>query len=472
MIKSVAVLASGTAGGQLITIAGMIVLTRLHSPEQFGLLALYTAFVTILGSFSTLRYELVIPLPRTDQMAMQVLGLALFCVLLTTLASALAILLFNQWIAERLGAPELASVGWLIPVGVAGVGSYTALNYWAVRKRSFTTIARTRMTQALSQTGIQIATAFTPLGALGLVLGNIAGQAAGIGSFLREIMGRKLPLRRLLVPRQLWRIAVHHWHFPAFSLPASVAQSATQQAPALVMYWMFGPALAGFYLLAQRVGMMPITLLSNALSQSYHSELVDARRAPEAMGRSLLHSAQVITNLIVGPAQFAAVLAPLAASVVFGSEWLEAGRYLTWMAPWVAVTLVFGSMSPVVSVMGYQKLGLAFQLGSLLASLAAMIVVGGQWGPVASIAAFSLTKAVTMIVYRLHMLHLLKTSPWWLAANLIGQFAVFTALSYATVHLWHGPGGPLASLATAALALALYLAINLRFHRGRKARSA
>ncbi|WP_316354898.1 lipopolysaccharide biosynthesis protein [Devosia sp.] len=429
LVRSVAVLASGTAASQVILLLAAPILTRLYTPDQFGLLAAYMATVTILGAISTLRYELIIPLPRRHDMAANALALTLGCVLVAALLTAFVLIVFGPQLATLFNAPDLPRYSWLIPLGVLSMGSYTAFNNWAVRRRSFGIIARTKLTQSVSQTAIQIGAAFTPFATLGLLVGSLLGQSMGISSFVRAFFTKDRATIPHIGLRRIWFLARHYWHFPALSLPASVAFTASQQAPALVLFSQFGAATAGFYLLAQRVGMMPATLLGTAVSQSIYRNLADRRRDPKAIGQMVLVPVQIMNTLIIAPAVFCAVIAPLAVEIAFGREWIEAGHYLRWMAPWVATTITFGAMSPVVSVLGLQKMGLFFQVGSLALSLAAMIVCGTIWGSIAAIAAFSLTKTATIILYRLHMFTLLGVSPRPVALSIgvqaIGYAAVF-----------------------------------------------
>lgn len=464
LVRSVAVLASGTAASQVILLLAAPVLTRLYSPDQFGLLAAYMASVTILAAISTLRYELVIPLPKRHDVAVSALALTLACVVVASLLSAVALIGFGPQLSILFNAPDLPRYGWLIPLGVLSMGFYTAFNNWAVRRRSFGIIARTKMTQAISQTAIQTGAAFTPFATLGLLVGSLLGQSMGISSFLRAFHSKDRGTLPHLSWRRIWFLARHYWHFPALSLPASVAFTASQQAPALVLFSQFGPATAGFYLLAQRVGMMPATLLGTAVSQSIYRNLADRRRDAKAIGRMVLGPVQIMNTLVIAPAVFCAVIAPLAVEIAFGPEWIEAGHYLRWMAPWVATTITFGAMSPVVSVLGLQKMGLVFQVGSLALALAAMLSCGNNWGAIAAVAAFSVAKTISVIVYRLHMLALLGVSPRPVALSIavqtIGYVAVFVLAEYLLREssLGHSPWLFFAAGGILLLAIGLYTA--------------
>jgi O-antigen/teichoic acid export membrane protein len=385
------------------------------------------AAVAILGSVATLRYELALALPKRHDIALNVLALTLLCVAATALISGLAISVAGDQLAQLMGRSDMHAIAWLVPFGVLSIGTYTAVSQWSVRHRSFKTVAKTKVVQAVGQTILQIGAAFTPLATFGLLLGNLLGQSAGITSLSREIVRRDRAAMRGVKLSRIWLVARHYWEFPAFSLAASVAFTAGQQLPSLIMFSMFGAGPAGFLLLAQRISMMPASVLGSAVSQSLYRDVAEARRSAEMVGNVVLKPTRVLTNLVIGPAVLAALVAPWGTAVLFGHNWGEAGEYLRWLAPWVATTLTFAAMTPVVSVMGFQRLGLAFQVGSLAISTAAMVLMGQRYGAVAAIAAFSLSKTITVIVYRLHMFHMLKISPVPLLFSYLLQTAGFIA---------------------------------------------
>jgi O-antigen/teichoic acid export membrane protein len=80
----VSVLVGGTAGAQLITVLAAPLLTRLYSPEDFGLVAVCASLLALIGVISSRRYELAIPLPDDDVEEANVAMLSLLLVAMTT----------------------------------------------------------------------------------------------------------------------------------------------------------------------------------------------------------------------------------------------------------------------------------------------------------------------------------------------------------------------------------------------------
>ena len=75
-MRAVAVLVGGTAVGQLVVLGASPILSRLFDPESFGLLAVYTAILSVAVSAGSLRLEQAIGLPKSEQEAYNVFVLA------------------------------------------------------------------------------------------------------------------------------------------------------------------------------------------------------------------------------------------------------------------------------------------------------------------------------------------------------------------------------------------------------------
>ena len=68
-LKHIAMIAGGTTLAQGINILSTPILSRIYSPEDFGVTAVFISMVSILSVISALRYDLAIPLPKTERYA-------------------------------------------------------------------------------------------------------------------------------------------------------------------------------------------------------------------------------------------------------------------------------------------------------------------------------------------------------------------------------------------------------------------
>ncbi len=267
--RNVVVLAGGTALGQAITVLASPILTRLYAPEDFGVLAVYSSLLSILAVVASWRYELAIPLPEKDEDAANLVALSLSIVVLMSSLVGLGVWLFGGQIVLWANAPALQPYLWLLPVGVLLVGSSQVLNYWAVRRQLFGLIARTKLHQGLGATLTQIAGGFLKDGPMGLIVGQIVGQCAGLTT-LAQLMWRTDRAKLRTIRRaELRRIAKRYKKFPQLSAFSGVINSVGLQIPTILLASLYGVQVAGWFAFTQRVLGIPMNLVGQAVSQVY-----------------------------------------------------------------------------------------------------------------------------------------------------------------------------------------------------------
>src|SRR3989338_6212485 len=83
--KSVTLLASGAFIGQSISLFTAPILTRLYSPAEFGIFAVFSAIVSILLLIATGQYEFAITLPKKEENVNAVVYLVWFMGIISSL---------------------------------------------------------------------------------------------------------------------------------------------------------------------------------------------------------------------------------------------------------------------------------------------------------------------------------------------------------------------------------------------------
>ena len=113
--RNVLTLMTGSTISLAIPIAISPILTRIYTPEDFGVFSLYMAITTIIAVIATGRYELAIMLPKKDENAADILILSLIVSLVISLISFLIIFFFNSQITNILGSQEISRWLYLVP---------------------------------------------------------------------------------------------------------------------------------------------------------------------------------------------------------------------------------------------------------------------------------------------------------------------------------------------------------------------
>lgn len=374
-LRGVGILVGGTAAAQACMVFVLPLLTRLYTPEDFGVLAVYTSVLTIATSIACLRFEIAIPIPESDEEAANVLALAAlfpFCI-----ASLLAVLLpmYGPSFALLTNQGQIIPYLWLIPLGVWLSGSYQAAQYWATRQQQYYLVSATRFTQALGGAATQAGFGWLGLGPLGLLLGYIVNSSAGIIKLGRSILLQNRSIFCHVTPNTMM-LAFRKYHkFPKYSTFEALANTSGFQLPIIMIASFAGGPEVGFLMLATRVIAAPMGLIGRAVSQVYISS------ASVAYGRGNLskHTTDVIDGLCktgVGPLIFAGIVAPHVFPLLFGPEWVRAGEILRWMTPWFVLQFLVSPVSMTLHVTGDQLISLALQIAGLILRLCAVITGG------------------------------------------------------------------------------------------------
>jgi len=374
-LRSVGVLVGGTTLAQALVALSLPVVSRLYTPNDFALLAVFAGLLSVLSVAACLRFDLAVPMPEDDADAANVLALALGFSLLFSIALALAVLTAAEPIAVRLRQPALQPYLWLIPIGVLCAGTYNALQSWAVRTRSFSTIARTRVSQALAATGTQIGAGWLGFTPVGLLLGQVLSAGAGcMGLAVRALRKDSNALSKVSHSRMRAQFRVYD-RFPKFSTLEAACNAAGMHLPIIIIAAVAVGPEAGYLMLAMAAMQAPMALIGNAVAQVYLS------RAPQEYRDGTLDTftTSVLGGLLkagVGPFVFAGLVAPQAFSIIFGQEWYRAGVLVSWMTPWFVTQFLAVPVSMALHVTSNQRTALALQLGGLVLRVASVAVAG------------------------------------------------------------------------------------------------
>ena len=368
--RNVIVIASGSTLGQLLVVAASPLLTRLYSPEQFGVLGMYLASVALLSGVSTLRYELAIPLPRQDDTARHLLQLALGLSLGFSLFLALVLFCAGDALLGWLKWGTLAPYATFLPLGTFLIASYQSLTYWAVRRGKYRVIATTKMLQGIGNVITQLLFGLAGLGVLGLFAGDVVGRSAGIASLIRGVPS----LFKRPDPSVLLGIAKRYRKFPIWSTGSTLINRLGLQLPQIFMATVFGPREAGWYLLTQRVLGVPISLVGQAVAQVFLNRIAEIRREQPELALAF-YSNTVKRMALVGGFPIVVLGLILGGSFgwLFGKEWETAGRMVQILSPMFAAQWTFSPASQILIVYERQELQLFWDTLRLILLMLALV---------------------------------------------------------------------------------------------------
>ena len=401
--KSVSVLVGGTAFAQALSVLVLPVITRLYSPENFALFAVYSSILGILAVATCLRFEIAIPIPEKDKDALSLFILAILSNIAFTSILVLVIFLFQVQILDLIQQPKLKPFIWLIPIGVFLAGLYNSLQYWTTRNKQFSTIAKTRITQSITSSTAQIGGGYYGFGAIGLIVGQIINFSAGIVRLSINFWKQSKFLFDQISIARLKENLKKYDKFPKYSTFEALAHIMAIELPVVIIAAVaIGPE-AGYLVLAMKVMSIPITLIGGAIAQVYLSHASEYYNKGEIRAYTL-KIIKKIALLTIIPLVLIGVMAPFVFPIVFGNEWSRAGYMITWMIQWFTMQILSSPVSMSLHVTGNQKTALLLQVVGLFIRVVGLILFSNYY----SNWAFEYYALSGFVFYSLYLLVIMK----------------------------------------------------------------
>ncbi len=395
-LGAVAALATGTVAAQGLSYAARPILTRLYTPEAFGLLSFYLGVIAVLNTASTLRYEDAIVLPDDDDDGRALLRLSGALLLAFSLASC-AFWPARHALAYRAGLPEMAAYAAWVPLGVLALGASRLAEGWLTRRQRFGSIARSRLVQSSSAAVLQLGGGLQALGAGALMAGTVAGWTAATAFLAGRAWHRKTsppPVRPDAA--RLRAVAARYRRFPLYALPATLLNTLSNQVPAFLLTLYFDATVLGLYALAYGVISVPMSVLGSSVGQVFSVRAVEARRSGHL---GALTEAVAGQQMLFGcfPILLVVLEAPDVFAFVFGAVWREAGVFAQYVAPWSFFVFAASPLTRLFDVLERQREELAFN--AVLFAGRAAALVGGAVGYGQARAAIGLFSACGAVLW-------------------------------------------------------------------------
>jgi O-antigen/teichoic acid export membrane protein len=342
---------SGTSLAQLVGIAGIPVLTRLYTPEDFAVQSLFLQVVTYATALVTWRYEYFVQLPKSDDDVRALNRLVLMLGCFTVLVSTPLLWMFRDVVAAQLGNSDVAS--WLIlaPMTAVLFSWSVAIQNNAQRRGDFKTSGLSELIGKLAYVSTGIVGALAHLGAAGLVITSGA-SAIGKGAFgIWRQPARGRGTLQVEVGAVL-RVRSRYGRLATSTVLAHVLSTSAIALPQVAMARLYGADILGQFALVMATIFLPTGLIGVAVGHVYYQRA--ARTWAEGAPFVTLWREMALKLLMMGVPVYAlvALLSGVAYPFVFGDQWDVAGGFATWMAAAAFVSFVSTPMDRTCLIVG------------------------------------------------------------------------------------------------------------------------
>ena len=368
--RGVAILAGGTAMGQIIAAAGSPILSRLYTPGEMGAFGIYVTFVLFAQTGSSLMYDWAIVAADDDHEAAVLAAVAGVLAVPTCIIATAGLFLLVT--SDSLGYGRLPiGVVPLATVSLLVTATFTTLRYWFIRDGGFAVISSALVIQNGGRTAIQIGTGAAGAGWWGLGVGDVCGRALGVGrklTFALPVIRDELHGVNLSDVRRTMR---KFRRFPLYSLPSSLINTLALNLPLPLLVATFGFQAGGYYGLVLAVVGAPLAVVGGSVGDAFYHRIGGIARTDPAAARPLL--VRTAASLLAAgalPALLLAIAGPALFATIFGERWRTAGAIAARMAPLFLAQLCVTPVSRTVLIFRGQRAKLLYDVATLVATLA------------------------------------------------------------------------------------------------------
>ncbi|PHS36980.1 MAG: hypothetical protein COB07_11680 [Sulfurovum sp.] len=362
-VMQVATLMSGTALSQGILFAATPLITRLYTPEEFGIFSLYLAIIGPISMVSSWRYEVAIMLPEDNEDAKALLVLSVLITIFMSILTFLLIIIFEDAILLHL-TDSIGLFLWLVPFGVFISGLIQILTAWNTRNEQYGNIAQSKVLRSSVTASIQIGakTSFPLTG--GLIWGSFIGAIVASCLLLyKAIKQHTLRLNELSYDR-IKKNAKEHDKFPKYQSFATFVNSMSQSIPIIFLSFFYAPEIAGYYALANRVLLAPVALISGSVRNVYYQKASKKHSLNESIKSLYVKTTLNLLKMSFIPFLIVAIFAEPLFVYLFGDKWVISAIFVQILFIRTIIAFINPAASGTVFILGLQRFALVFSVTS------------------------------------------------------------------------------------------------------------
>lgn len=393
---------TGSTIAAAIPVAISPILTRLYTPEEFGIFAVLGVLIAFFISFSSLRYDVAIMLPESEEDAKHLVFLSSA---LTTLLCALLVIILILWrdgIARLLGSPKYGEYLYSLPVLLFFLGQYSIMSHYLGRHKRYNYLSQSKILESSLGSAGHIALGLQQAGVWGLIIGQILGIIAGCVYLSKKMLNLLKKGSEKLTPERARFLAVRYSNFPKYDVASTALGSLSANLHIILFSILFGESIVGIVTLATRIISKPLLILSGSFSQVFYQKISSYRNTDDLFKSytngvkklSLISLPLIIVTLLI-PNEFI--------TWTFGSNWSDVGAYLKILTFWYCIQFIGSSVSAIYNVLEMQRFVLWFQL---IGTVLTVLTIGyGYYKSLSDIATLQLFVLGKAIIYFYLIIH-------------------------------------------------------------------
>jgi len=340
-VKNILTLFSSAVFAQILALLFTPVLTRLYSPENFGMFTVFLSYSSTLAIFLFLSSELAIVQSKTKRQFNGVLGVMLL--ISAIILSFLCVTIYLESDFYRLiGFDKLFKIKEVVIVGVVFAGLNLGLNQVITRNEQFSIYAKSQVCFVLLRFIFSFLFFYFGITEYGLVFGFTIATLLIVAYLTYKT--RIYRERPNLCWSSLVITARKYNQLILYNTPSNFLNMLLVNFPVFFILKNYGIEAAGFFGLAYRMIMLPVSLVNKAVGQVMYKRFTEMSGKPKHIFNF------IVKNIVLLSASMPAfviiyIFGEELFALVFGQQWEQSGRFASLLAPYIFFSFLVSPLS-------------------------------------------------------------------------------------------------------------------------------
>ena len=392
-------LGGARVASNLLSIGAILVLARLLTPEDFGIVAIATAILTVVQSCTEL--SLNNALIQKDEVDRSHIDTAWTMALIRSIIICLFFALAAWPLSLVYSNADMVPV--FIVSGITGamIGLQNPHIWLVTKKMSFASLALVQFSQKAAGVGLAIILALILESYWAIIAGNAFGAVAAA------------LLSYLLIP--YWpRLSLKHvkeiWAFSGWIFLNQLFETLNWRIDQLIIGLVVPKAQLGIYAMADNFAVIPTRETIQPIKHALFPGLANLSKEMARLTRSHLLAQSSIAMLIAPLGIGLALVAGPAVKIALGDQWLAAIPFVEICALYYALGTFTVGLQPVAMALGKTKLLFIRQIIAVFVKIPLIIggLIGG--GLIGAAIGRLVSELITVMIELLFLRHLLNIS--------------------------------------------------------------
>ncbi|APU10089.1 hypothetical protein A5M85_07270 [Cellulophaga lytica] len=341
---------SGTLIGQAIPFFATFFLTRIFTPEDFGVFAIFISIVNILGTISTGRYEMAILLPKRDETAFNLVKISIIISALFCLLILFVIYVFYDFFFNISKNVELIKYIYYLPLSVFGFAVFKIFAVWFTRIKKYKKISLSIIVKSIFGVFFNIGIGYY-FGMIGLFLGSV------FSSLIAVLIINPITLNNYKIGKKCFLSLLKEYRkFPIYDVPTSFVYILAKNGIILIINKGFLPVITGYYSLTERLLIAPTQVFVGSYTQVYNQQVTEKFNNKENISLFVLSNIKKVSKILILPFILGTYLSEYLIPFFLGDKWIGLHKYIYILSPLIYFSMILNPLGYVLKIKDRQDI--------------------------------------------------------------------------------------------------------------------